>query len=156
MRLTKVLVLSLLTVLALTGCSLYPTATPTSPTPATTNTLPPEQTPTPATPAANPSTNIATPPVPTPPAPIQASKPAMVSISISNFSFNPTTVTIAPGSQVTWTNNDSAPHTITGDGGLDSGTITNGGSFSFTFATAGTYSYHCSIHPSMQGQIIVK
>jgi plastocyanin len=57
---------------------------------------------------------------------------------------------------VTWTNNDSATHTITGDGGLDSGDVATGGTYSKTFDKAGTYKYHCSIHPTMTGEVVVQ
>jgi plastocyanin len=75
------------------------------------------------------------------------------SISIKNFAFSPPSVTVSKGAIVTWTNEDSAPHTITGIG-LDSGSLSNGQSF--TFNEAGTYTYICSIHPSMKGTVIVQ
>ncbi len=59
---------------------------------------------------------------------------------------------------VTWTNNDSPTHTVTGDNGGDPGNspnIPSGGTFSYLFDTPGTYTYHCSIHPSMTGTVIV-
>jgi plastocyanin len=58
---------------------------------------------------------------------------------------------------VTWTNTDSLPHTSTSNGGAwDSGTIEPGHSFSVALATAGTFQYHCSIHPGMMGTITVQ
>lgn len=79
-------------------------------------------------------------------------------ISIKDFSFNPSSLTIKPGTKVTWTNNDITSHTITSDSGnlLDSPILAPGESFSFTFSAAGTASYHCSIHRMMKGVIIVK
>jgi plastocyanin len=57
---------------------------------------------------------------------------------------------------VTWSNEDSVGHTVTANGGaFGSGTIAPGTSFTRTFATAGTFAYHCSIHPSMTGTITV-
>jgi plastocyanin len=89
-----------------------------------------------------------------------STKPAgavKVSAAINNFSFVPQILTINAGDTVVWTNNDSTAHTVTADAGaFNSPTIGNGGSFSFTFNTAGTYRYHCSIHPSMTGQVVVK
>jgi plastocyanin len=76
--------------------------------------------------------------------------------------FIPNPVTIAVGETVTWDNNDTAAHTATGgsaadgpSGVFDSSLIMAGGSYSFTFDTAGTYPYHCMVHPWMQGTIIV-
>jgi len=56
-----------------------------------------------------------------------------------------------------WTNNDSIPHTTTSNAsGWDSGTIQPGGQFSSTFSAAGTFAYHCNIHPGMTGTIVVQ
>ncbi|VVB57167.1 Plastocyanin [uncultured archaeon] len=63
---------------------------------------------------------------------------------------------MAKGAAVTWTNEDSAPHTITSStGAFDSGTLQQGQSFSFKFDTPGTYEYHCAIHSRMKGKITV-
>lgn len=81
------------------------------------------------------------------------------SISIQDFAFGPAELTIIPGTTVTWTNRDQAPHTVTTTGGagpLDSGTIDPGGTFSFTFNDAGTFEYFCQIHPFMTARIIVQ
>jgi plastocyanin len=59
------------------------------------------------------------------------------------------------GTTVTWTNNDPSQHTATSTGNFDSGVLAQGGTFSFTFDTAGTYDYICSLHPNMTGQIVV-
>ena len=61
------------------------------------------------------------------------------------------------GQKITWTNDDAAPHTVTAKSGgeLDSGTLAQGASFSFTPETAGTIEYFCAIHPSMVGTIEV-
>ena len=79
-------------------------------------------------------------------------------VEISGFSFSPSTLTISVGDSVIWTNMDSATHTITSDSGneLDSETFSNGNSYSHTFTTAGTYAYHCNIHTSMKGTIVVE
>jgi plastocyanin len=77
-------------------------------------------------------------------------------VTIQDFSFSPATVQITPGTTVTWTNQGAAPHTVTSDGGVfDSGRLDAGQSFSHTFATAGTFSYHCAIHPQMTATIVV-
>ncbi len=84
--------------------------------------------------------------------------PKNAAITIKNFAFSPSSMTISKGSKVTWTNEDSAPHTVTSDSGtvLNSATLHSGDSFSFTFNTAGTFTYYCSIHPMMKGTVIVE
>jgi amicyanin len=84
--------------------------------------------------------------------------PKTYSVDISGFAFSPSTLTIKSGDSVTWTNHDSTSHTVTSDTGseLSSQQIPNGETYSHTFNTAGTYSYHCSIHPSMKGKVIVQ
>ena len=78
------------------------------------------------------------------------------SVSISNFSFSPASISVKKGTTVTWTNQDSAPHTVVGDnGGPESQILSRGTSYSYTFDTTGTFAYHCSIHPSMQGGVTV-
>jgi plastocyanin len=80
------------------------------------------------------------------------------SVAIQDFAFGPADLTVAVGDTVTWTNNDSAPHTVTSSSGptsFDSGNLATGGTFSFTFDTAGTYAYFCEIHPDMTGTITV-
>ncbi len=87
-----------------------------------------------------------------------ASAPAAntVAVQISGFAFNPANLSVAKGTTITWTNQDSAPHTVTStSGAFDSGTLQNGASWGHTFDAPGTYDYHCSIHSSMKGQIIV-
>lgn len=75
----------------------------------------------------------------------------------STFAFKPATLKIKVGTTVTWKNTTSVPHTATSDDGktFNSGTINPGGTFSFTFTTKGTFTYHCSFHPFMHGSIIV-
>jgi plastocyanin len=77
-------------------------------------------------------------------------------VTISNFTFNPKTLTVAAGTTVTWTNNDSLTHTVTADdGSFDSANLRPGQQFSYTFTTPGTYTYHCSIHPFMTASVVV-
>ena len=76
-------------------------------------------------------------------------------VDIQNFAFNPATLTVKKGSTVTWTNSDSATHTIK-SATFNSSDLATGQSFSFTFADAGTFDYSCGIHPSMTGKIIVE
>jgi plastocyanin len=66
-------------------------------------------------------------------------------------------VNIPVGGQVQFNNTDSVEHHPTADDGSWNGDLgANGGGFSKTFATPGTYTYHCSIHPNMTGTIVVK
>ncbi len=78
-------------------------------------------------------------------------------IQIQNFKFSPDTLTVKVGDGVTWTNNDSIDHSATADdNSFDTGLIATGKSGNITFNKAGTYTYHCSIHPTMKGTIIVQ
>lgn len=79
-------------------------------------------------------------------------------VKINNFQFNPSTLTIKKGESVTWTNEDSVSHAIKGDSlsSLSSDSFSKGQSYTFTFNEAGTFQYHCSIHSTMKGTIIVE
>ena len=78
-------------------------------------------------------------------------------VSISNFAFDPTSITIKVGDAVSWTNNDSATHTVVAvDGSFKSGDLGQGATFENTFTTAGTFAYKCSIHPNMTGTVVVQ
>ncbi|HEX2756341.1 MAG TPA: cupredoxin family copper-binding protein [Candidatus Limnocylindrales bacterium] len=77
-------------------------------------------------------------------------------VDIAGFAFSPDSITIAVGDTVTWTNGDGVSHTATAnDSSFDTGTIAAGSSRSATFSTAGTFSYHCRIHPAMTATIVV-
>lgn len=76
-------------------------------------------------------------------------------ITIQNFAFSPSTITIAKGTTVAWTNKDSAPHAIKWEG-VESPAMNQGEKFEYKFENAGTYEYSCSIHPSMKGTIVVQ
>ena len=80
------------------------------------------------------------------------------SVVIQNFAFSPNSLTVKVGTTVTWINQDSTTHTITSDNGAfqSSGDINSGSNYTFTFSKAGTYPYHCSIHPNMKGTIVVQ
>ncbi len=82
--------------------------------------------------------------------------PANAGISITGFSFVPTSV--VAGTTVTWTNNSGVPHNVTSttDGyGFASGNFGPGGSYGYTFVRPGTYTYTCTIHPGMNGVLTV-
>jgi plastocyanin len=76
-------------------------------------------------------------------------------VEMSGFAFTPASVEVAVGGTVTWTNKDSATHTVKGEG-WGSGDVASGATYSNTFDKAGTYPYACSIHPSMTGTVVVK
>src|SRR3989344_1038369 len=80
--------------------------------------------------------------------PVNYSGPIQHSIEISGFAFSPTTLNIKVGDRVTWTNMDSAPHTVTSDSGseLVSSTLDQRQSYSHTFSQPGTFTYHCRFH----------
>jgi plastocyanin len=106
-----------------------------------------------------PATQLPTTQTPAAPVPDTSVVPSSssVAVDIKSFSFNPPTLTVKTGTKVTWINKDSVPHTITSDSGtlLNSEAISPGQSFSFTFTNTGSVKYHCKIHPTMKGQIIV-
>jgi plastocyanin len=78
------------------------------------------------------------------------------SITISDFAFHPSVLTVAPGTLVTVTNNDTPTHTWTSLTGVwNSGLLLPGHSYSFLFTTPGTYKYHCLIHTFMTGTVTV-
>jgi plastocyanin len=104
-------------------------------------------------------------PSPTPapaPAPPSASSSATITIQTSartlgTAAFVPNPVNVSQGGVVSWSNTDATTHDMVSDTGLwDSGRIAPGAGFNFTFATKGSYPYHCSIHPSMTGTIVVQ
>ncbi|MDO8493637.1 MAG: plastocyanin/azurin family copper-binding protein [bacterium] len=91
-------------------------------------------------------------PVEPSPAPVVTSSNAVL---IASFKFAPNTITVKKGTTVLWTNTDSSPHTVTGDGGLDSGTMAINQTYSFTFDSVGTFNYRCAFHPGMTGNVVV-
>jgi plastocyanin len=108
---------------------------------------------------------VARTPRPTPPSASPAPRPTPSpspsalarALTIQNFAFSPQTMTVEVGTVVTATNQDSAVHTWTADGGQwDSGSLAQGESFSFTFRVPGSYSFHCRPHPTMTGSITVR
>lgn len=78
-------------------------------------------------------------------------------VVIERFSFMPENVEVAAGTEVTWTNRDSAAHTVKDEGGLfpESEEIPEGGEFSYVYETPGEYPYVCGIHPYMTATVTV-
>jgi amicyanin len=78
-------------------------------------------------------------------------------VVIDNFTFGPQELTVAVGTTVKWVNHDDIPHNVVNkDKTFRSKALDTDDSYSFTFASAGTYDYFCGLHPHMQGKIIVK
>lgn len=88
-----------------------------------------------------------------------AQQPGENQVYIQNYAFNPSSITVSVGTTVTWTNLDGVVHTVTSTGGpvsFDSGSLSQGQSWQFTFTQAGTYTYRCTLHPYMTGTVIVQ
>lgn len=78
-------------------------------------------------------------------------------VSIAGLAFNPNSVTVNVGDTVTWTNDDDVDHTVTSDSAAwNVAGLGPTGQFTFEFITAGTYTYHCDIHPEMTGTVVVE
>jgi plastocyanin len=82
--------------------------------------------------------------------------PGTNEVWIQGSAFNPDKITVTAGTTITWTNKDGAVHTVTSDNGLfDSGNMAVNGTFTQKFSTAGTFLYHCKVHTTMTGTIVV-
>lgn len=80
-------------------------------------------------------------------------------VTIQNFGFHPSTLTVKAGTTVTFVQEDSTPHTVTGSGNsafLHSSPLNKGQTYTATFSKPGTYNYICSIHPDMKGTVVVQ
>ncbi|MEN3270883.1 MAG: hypothetical protein V7646_7777 [Pseudonocardia sp.] len=93
--------------------------------------------------------------MPAPAAGVSVRPVAVSTVAIAGFAFVPAAITVSPGTTVTWRNNDSAGHDVSG-GPLHSPLLSQGGTWSYTFATPGTYRYICSVHPNMTGTVTVR
>jgi plastocyanin len=86
-----------------------------------------------------------------------ADTPAPPLVHIKNFMFVPATITVVPGTVVTFVNDDQEPHTVTAnDKSFDSEGLDTNQKFTHTFAKAGTFMFFCEVHPYMHGTVIVK
>ena len=87
-----------------------------------------------------------------------AAKSGGAQVSMKDIKFNPGTVNVKVGDTVTWTNDDSVGHDVTGDGfkSGDAGGIAQGQTFEHKFGKAGTFKYRCTVHPGMTGEVDVK
>jgi amicyanin len=81
-------------------------------------------------------------------------------VTINNFAFSPGAITVKAGTTVTWTNDDNVPHQIVADAAdqpdFKSDVLYTGQAYNYTFTKAGTFGYHCQIHPSMKATVIVE
>ena len=99
--------------------------------------------------------------VPTTAATTASTPVAVVNVKIieqnGKYGFSPSTLTVKAGTQVVWTNDSDAAHTVTSDKSTFNTTsnLTQNQTFSFIFTTPGTYTYHCNIHTYMTGTITV-
>ena len=76
-------------------------------------------------------------------------------VTIDNFAFSPPTVRVKAGQKVTWTNKQDVAHTVTADGGAFDHPMPPGAMFAFAVTKAGSFAYHCTIHPAMSATVVV-
>lgn len=82
---------------------------------------------------------------------------AAATVRIQDFAFDPGNLEVPVGANVTWINDDSAPHDATArNGDWNTGRLSQGGRDTLTFESAGVYDYYCSIHPSMKARLVVR
>ncbi|MGZ4934703.1 MAG: cupredoxin domain-containing protein [Halobacteriota archaeon] len=94
---------------------------------------------------------------PSPSAPPQTSTASTNTVRMEALAFHPSSVTIAKGTNVTWTNDDLTTHTVTSDtGAFESGNLSPSKSFTHQFNDTGTFPYHCRIHTFMKGTVTVQ
>lgn len=87
----------------------------------------------------------------------EEAKTQATEIKVDNFTFGPATLTVPVNSTVTWVNKDDIPHVIASNDGLfKSKALDTDDKFSYPFTKAGTYAYYCSLHPKMQGKVVVE
>ena len=92
------------------------------------------------------------------PAPEAKGEGGGAEVSMEEIKFNPGDVAVKSGDTVTWVNDDSVPHDVTGDdfSSGDPGGMQNGDTFEHTFDAAGTFDYVCTVHPGMKGSVKVE
>ena len=79
-------------------------------------------------------------------------------VVMSNYAFAPSAITVHVGDSISWTNHDQAPHNIATTSApvaINSPTLSDGQSWSYTFTAPGTYHYICGVHPDMQATVVV-
>jgi amicyanin len=90
--------------------------------------------------------------------PAPAADGGSAEVSMKDIKFDPSEVTIKAGDTVTWTNDDSVGHDVTGDDfkSGEPGALQNGDTFEHKFDKAGTFDYVCTVHPGMKGSVVVQ
>lgn len=89
---------------------------------------------------------------------MQMSPAATTAVAMKMYAFSPSSLTVPVGTTVVWTNEDTAPHTVTVSSGpetFSSPNLQKGDTFSYTFTKPGTYSYFCAVHPDMTATVTV-
>jgi plastocyanin len=83
--------------------------------------------------------------------------PGTDEVWIQGSAYDPTSITVSQGTSITWTNKDGVTHTVTSDTPnlFDSPNLGTNGTYSHTFTSAGTFTYHCNFHANMHGTVIV-
>ena len=85
-----------------------------------------------------------------------SARAAQLEVKIDNFTFGPQKLKVKVGDTVTWINQDDIPHTVVSIGHFRSKALDSEDKYSFTFTAPGTFEYFCSLHPHMQGSIVVE
>jgi plastocyanin len=87
----------------------------------------------------------------------EAANGTVHAVTIDGFAFHPPSITVKQGDTIVWRNTDPVPHTATAkDAGLDSSDIAANGSYRFTASKKGRYTYICTLHPIMKGELVVE
>jgi plastocyanin len=89
------------------------------------------------------------------PAPTQPAAAGFVSVAIRGNSYLPGQLNIRVGQKVSWNNEDQVAHTVSADGLTFGKSMPSGAVFNFAFVKPGIFPYHCEIHPSMHGAVVV-
>jgi plastocyanin len=93
---------------------------------------------------------------PQPSTPAAATKDSITAV-VQDFMFRPARLEIAAGTTIVWTNGGQVVHTVSAeDGSFDSGPIEAGERRGITFSRPGTYPFHCTPHPFMRGEVVVR
>ncbi|RKP44195.1 cupredoxin domain-containing protein [Trinickia fusca] len=79
-----------------------------------------------------------------------------VPVTIEGLQFSPATVTVKRGDTVVWTNKDLVTHTVTADGVFDSHDIEPNHAWTYVAKQPGRYAYRCTLHPTMNGTLVVE
>jgi plastocyanin len=88
---------------------------------------------------------------------VARAEPPGTQVQIRDFHFLPAEISVAPGTRVTWTNEDDDAHTVVSETGLfRSAALDTHDSFQFTFDKPGVYHFSCSLHPKMVGTVVVR